>query len=643
MGARRTAKISSVRGERWIPDSNFPMATAIFDHLHKNRLKRQVMRPEIVSEELGVHVMQRLAPFLRRNAPTDILDLWPGCGLFSSKVNEFLRPRRHVMLEPDLKLWQKFLEPLTEAGEGYKLLDTNPRSFSAWDELLKEHFPEQGPENADTSGALPCNSNLLVVANLTRPPSPKDHMTTTRWISSFMEACLWQKGLHSYGAVRLLAVLPQDDSSGVIPHEPGDRKRAAILTENVALHNVTVATHDELCFWANVKGVKYAEEERIRVTEQASANGFLPIPGREPSPITPTPDFSHLSRDPEKHRYEPRIRSELHSQLLEEIERIDKMSPSSPDYKAARKVRGRAITRINSEHRANGLNRLIVEKLMQLDELYKSVARLAARPTTTRADFEPLLSEIASLKQVIDADYKKVQTKWRPSLRHTLDDMRSRASDDRAALLHWDRRPFEPLRMQDNETYPRDEKRSILYFEPDPNSPVARKLFSLDPATRATAADLFEILTLSLYRGRTDLTLGEMLPLVFPGRSINDCVRAIPGLVQHTVRTPKPDFDALPKTLIAEPSAGAGAGAADNNGAAAQQQLDPAMCFQENLDYDVSDVRVHIIPCPVLWDICIEYSHYEHRQSIRSLARALGATLTGSRLGAHLTKGKRLN
>ncbi|PYH79716.1 hypothetical protein BO82DRAFT_288118 [Aspergillus uvarum CBS 121591] len=606
------------------------MATALFDHLHNYRLKRHVTKPELVSEELGVHVMQRLAPFLHRNAPMDILDLWPGCGLFSSKVNEFLRPRRHVMLEPDLYIFDKFLKPLTEKGEGYKLLDTNPRSVSAWEELLKEHFPEQGPESADTSGALPCNPNLLVVANLTRPPSQKDHMTTTRWISSFMEACLWQTGLHSYGAVRLLAVLPQDDSNGIIPREPGDRKRAAILTENVARHNVMVATHDEICFWANVKGVKYAEEERIRVTEQASANGFPPIPGREPAPFIATPDLSHFARDFEKYRYEPRIRTDLHSQLLADIDRVDKMSSSVPDYQQAKKARGRAITRINSENRANGLNRLVVEKLTQLDELYKSVARLAARPTTTRADFEPLLSEIASLKQVIDAHSKKIQTKWRPSLRYMLDDMRSRAADDRAALLHWDRRPFEPLRIQSNEMYPQDEKRTMLYFEPDPNSAVARKLFALDPETRAAAADLFEILTLSLYRGRTELTLGEMLPLVFPGRSINDCVRAIPGLAQHTVRTPKPDFDALPKTLIAEPKQ-------------PEQQPDPAMCFQENLDYDVSDVCVHIIPCPVLWDICIEYSHYEHRQSVRSLARALGATMTHSRLGSHLTKGKRLH
>ncbi|PYI13600.1 hypothetical protein BO99DRAFT_426954 [Aspergillus violaceofuscus CBS 115571] len=618
------------------------MATALYDHLHNHRLKRHVTKPELVSEELGVHVMQRLAPFLHRNAPMDILDLWPGCGLFSSKVNEFLRPRRHVMLEPDLFIFDKFLKPLTEKGEGYKLLDTNPRNVSAWEELLKEHFPEQGPENADTSGALPCNPNLLVVANLTRPPTQKDHMTTTRWISSFMETCLWQTGLHSYGAVRLLAVLPQDDINGIIPREPGDRKRAAILTENVARHNIMVAGHDEICFWANVKGVKYAEEERIRVTEQASANGFPPIPGREPAPFIVTPDLSNFARDVGKHRYEPRIRSDLHSQLLADIDRVDKMSSSVPDYHVAKLARGRAMTRINSEHRANGLNRLVVEKLTQLDELYKSVARLAARPTTTRADFEPLLSEIASLKQVIDAHYKNIQTKWRPPLRYMLDDMRSRATDDRAALLHWDRRPFEPLRIQSNEMYPQDEKRFMLYFEPDPNSPVARKLFALDPETRAAAADLFEILTLSLYRGRDGLTLGEMLPMVFPGRSINDCVRAIPGLAQHAVRTPKPDFDALPKTLIAEPSVTA---ALDNNGAAEQpeQQPDPTMCFQENLDYDVSDVCVQIIPCPVLWDICIEYSHYEHRQSVRSLARALGATMTHSRLGAHLTKGKRLH
>ncbi|PYH47895.1 uncharacterized protein BP01DRAFT_414171 [Aspergillus saccharolyticus JOP 1030-1] len=622
---------------RWGADSRYPVTQILADCLKgKGRVKSFIKEANIVSPELGDHILQRIAPFLRRNAPMDILDLWPGPGLFSSQLNEFLRPRRHVMLEPDLKLWGQFLDPIAKGRECYKVVETNPYDIIFWDKFLSEHFPEQGPENIDNSGPLPRNDTLLVLANLPSPVTKRDHKTGSRFVSRFMEECLRQVGFHTYGAVRLLATLPQEDAKSMVPRDAGQRKRCALFTESVALHNIEVATHREDNYWVHVKGFTYVKDERRRVTEEASARGFAPIPGRDFPPLVTAPDVGHLGRFPHKLApYEPRILTDLHSSLLETIQKPDNMSPDEAGYREASLARGRAITRINIDNGEASLKSQITRKYVQVDELSKSVARLAARATTTRADLEPLVSEMATLKQAIDDDIDKLQTKHTPQVRSMHDDIRCRPFNDMPAVLSWDRRPFEPLLIETHETYPRGDKCSIVYFEPDSNSPVAEKYYSLDIDARKEAFDLFEAFSLAQYRGRKELTFDEMLSLIFPGRSTNDCVRAIPSLAQHAVRTPKPDFDSLPKTVI--PAANPGGGGATTT------EPDPAVCYQENLDYDLTDVRMQGVSCSVLWDICIAYATYEQRPSITQLNRALGATLTVARVGSDLESHKRLH
>ncbi|RAL12250.1 uncharacterized protein BO97DRAFT_63261 [Aspergillus homomorphus CBS 101889] len=640
MASKTWATKVRASAERWKPVPQYPLSELMSKACAGPR-KRAVKFPQLANDELGDHMLQRISPFLRRNAPLDILDLWPGNGLWSSKINEALRPRRHVLLEPELQLWGKFLEPLAKNNECYKIDSTNPRLIEDWKSILTQYFPEQGPENSDNSGALPCNHTLLVLANLSMPNSNRDHMTATRWMSMFLDSCLRQTGLHSYGAVRILATMPQEDAQAILPRQVNDRKRLALIAENVALHNFEVAAHQEDYYWANTRGFERTKADRERLNERATANGFPPIPGREPAPFVAVPDLSLLDQPVARSSiYTLRILTEAHANLLKTIEELGNTPPTSPDYAKARAARGRLITRVRQEHQIMSITQALSRKLARLDELSRNIARVAARPTTTLADLEPLLSETAAVKQEI-ADTKIVNQKksW-SQMQFMWDDTRRQASDELTptTLLAWDRRPFEALLINDEELYPRGDKRSMIYFEPNPDSPVASKFSPLDAAARADAHGLFEVLSLSLWRGREIITLHEILPLVFPGRSINDCVRAIPSLAQHAIRTPKPDFDSLPKTLVSD----ANSTNPDNNNNN-NAELDPALCFQENLNYDFKDVRLHIIGCPVIWDICIEYSRYESRQSLTQLARSLGATMTGYRAGAHILRGKKIH
>ncbi|GLA82955.1 hypothetical protein AtubIFM56815_007146 [Aspergillus tubingensis] len=597
--------------------ARFPLAKSIAKCFPGHLKRRTNRKPEIVSEELCDHALQRLSPYLLRNRPLDILDLWPGAGLWSSKINRLLQPRRHVLVEPELQNFRPLLDPLAQSHPSYKLLSMDVFSIGDWKPVLTEHFPEQGPDNGDHTGVLPKNDTLLVLANLPATTSDKDHFTAGRWWQMFMETCMQQTGLHSYGAIRLLASLPSPESQAIIPRYVVDRRRVSLWTENVALHTFEVAAPQDEKFWVNHKGFNVAIDNAARVAKRAAEKNITTPPGREFQPLLPAPESPDPGRKPVP--YTPRIRTALHDRFCEDIQALDNMDKSTPGYAEAKKKRSRAQTRLNRDNRQAYFLQQMVDQSREIDAQYDALSRAAADPNTTSADFKPILDKISALRSSITDEgqenyhdhlkqFPHIHDSYRTSLRS------NNNFDD--ALLAWDRRPFEPLLIHLEEFYPQGIDRSIVYFEPNPNSPVIEKINSLDPSQRGDAFRLFETLSLSLGRGREALSVAEVLQLIFPGRSTNDIVKSIPSLAEYAAKTPKPDFDSLPKTI--------------HGGS-----TDPVTSFQENLDYDLSDVRVHILSTSTIWDICIEYQRSGVSVSSVQLNRLFGGTLTSYKTGVH--------
>ncbi|PWY68570.1 S-adenosyl-L-methionine-dependent methyltransferase [Aspergillus sclerotioniger CBS 115572] len=605
--------------------ARFPLAKSIAKCFPGHLKRRNTRKPDIVSEELCDHTLQRLSPFLLRNRPLDILDLWPGAGLWSSKLNRLLQPRNHVLLEPELELFRPLLDPLAQSHPSYKLLSMDIFPINDWKTVLTEHFPEQGPDNCSHTGVLPQNDTLLVLANMPSTTSDKDHFTAGRWLQMFMETCMQQTGLHSYGSVRLLATLPSNEAQAVLPRYVVDRRRVALWTENVALHAFEVAAPPDEKFWVNHKGFNVATKNAARVAERTAEMNISTPPGREVAPLLPAPESPDPGRKPVP--YTPRIRTALHDRFWDDIQALEKIPRSSPEYADAKKKRNRAQTRLNRDNRQSYFLQQMVDQSREIDAQYDALSRAAADPNTDSSELEPILDKITALRTAITDE---TQENYHDHLRqfpHIYDSYRASLRgygnfDD--ALLAWDRRPFEPLQIQPGEFYPQGIDRTIIYFEANPNSPAIQKIHTLAPSERSDAMRLFENLTLSLGRGREALSAAEVFQLIFPGRCTNDIVKSIPSLAEYATKTPKPDFDTLPKTVHGEGDA-----------------PDPTISFQENLDYDLSDVRVHILSTSTIWDICIEYQRSGVPLSSVQLNRVFGGTLTSYKMGVHREPGKK--
>ncbi|EYE91924.1 uncharacterized protein EURHEDRAFT_463891 [Aspergillus ruber CBS 135680] len=603
---------------RWTPITRFPLTKRMNDRFPTAGRKRTWAKSEIVNEALCDDILNRVSPYLNRKSPIDILDLWPGVGLFSSKANDLLKPRRHVMIEPLLDTYGPFLKPLVASKPSYDLISLDIHSHRDWDSVISKHLPEQGPSSGDSSGTMTKNDTLLVLASPPPNTSKRNHYTPSRWWSIFLEMCMRQAGFHNYGCVRLLATLPSVEVQNIIPRSVVERKRPALLTESLALHAFELASPMDSGSWTMTKGWDVMTQNAARVSERTAANKIQIPPGREPRAYTLAPESPETGWKPAP--YTPRVRTDKLEQLMKLVEGVSKTSSD----RTAKQKRSRALIQLNQDNRHAYIRAQLKEKRIQIDQLTKSLSQAAANPKTTSESLKQYTDQIAALSSKIEEVASENHYDTFTHLSGLVDDHRASLHtgnfDD--ALLHWDRRPFEPLHIDPEELFPQELDRTVLYFEPDANSPAMQIVKQVDTSKRSNFFQLFEFLTLA-FNTRGSMPVSELLTLMFPTRPLHDLIRVIPSLATYAGKKPKPDFDSIPKPLPSE--------------------VDPSTTYQENIDYDLSEVRLRSLPVLTMWELTLEYMNTAADKSPVHLNRLLGGSLTSFRTGDYRASYKRLN
>src|SRR4051812_35259567 len=70
--------------------------------------------------------LTRLAQSLQNHGHCDIIDVNPGVGLWSTKLHEFIKPRTHVLMEPEWKFYSRWLQPLLDQKDSKYVLARYP-------------------------------------------------------------------------------------------------------------------------------------------------------------------------------------------------------------------------------------------------------------------------------------------------------------------------------------------------------------------------------------------------------------------------------------------------------------------------------------------------------------------------------------
>ncbi|KAK6605917.1 hypothetical protein H4I96_04379, partial [Botrytis cinerea] len=183
----------------------------------------------------------------------DVIDINPGIGMWSSKIHKILKPRTHLLMEPDAKKYNPFLQPLLDAEDStYQHI---PKSGTVWEHLGQVTTPEFLPHQVKLSRDDPKinepNNTLLVIANLAHHPRKR-----YRGFESISQLVMYQllsaarshALFHQYGLIRMLVWIPDvEKTSWLVRHVAQMRKNAVeaqITTEYIQeIASSTVDNH----------------------------------------------------------------------------------------------------------------------------------------------------------------------------------------------------------------------------------------------------------------------------------------------------------------------------------------------------------------------------------------------------------------
>ncbi|KAI1349732.1 hypothetical protein F5Y01DRAFT_287965 [Xylaria sp. FL0043] len=449
-------------------------------------------RVNIVSDKLCDDIVSYIGSSLERHRGCDILDIYPGAGVWSSKLHQLLQPRSHVLLEPDAELYRPFLQPLLDQP-GTTLV---PKSGIVWRELTSILTPEYLPHQTVPDDLNVRNDTLLVTANLCFHPKKRflnfDSMASLV-LHQFLD-CIRTGGLFQrYGLVRMLIWTRLDDKTGFLPRTVQKRKRQALENDLTCewVHEV-VGNEAALSGWY-VREAAIDLAGRVDVINRMRAAKLQMPSGREsesfrealatkrvPVPGDQAPTF--------KRRYQD-VLADLRAANSEQ----GGFAEDSDERKAMDTYRWRVVTDMRKAERLL----LFSQKLREIISLRQSKTATAQEIAAAELEFQMELR--GSPKLFVD-EFVTYKDNLHAFLRTP-------------PLLQWDRREYEPLEAQAEEFFP-NVHCSLLDIQPRAPHPLMRHM---GPKSNR-AAETFDIVMSSLMHQPTH-GVGPGLDGLWPGAS----------------------------------------------------------------------------------------------------------------------------
>lgn len=406
--------------------------------------------------------------------------------MWSSKIHQFLKPRRHILVEPQEDLHKPWLRPLLDVpGTRYHLAhfrsDESPWRLDCYKDkgLLLEQ--EDGPVGSTGANG---KRKLLILANLSRYSRlsskntvPGKKLESQQKVYDFTSTIEQAFGFHSNGPARMLTWMLDTEKTNILPRTTSLRRRYSVLSER--------SCHAEEIVGSPLLSNGARREARIELesciaTAKRMSLSCISIPSsrldemprrlREDGEEAVTEAWRLNEGDFEGHRVWQRELLELRKAFANG--EYSQFVGGPPGWVATNRARGdRKITpeylrfrALETMHNSSLGRKAFVDNVLQLDEEIRKKELALVLDTglndVQRADRNRDLDlAIARYRKLIA---KQPRTRLAQALFF---------ADDRAAwnsvhpLLMWDRRTAEPIIAHTNEFHsPRP--LALLDFEP---------------------------------------------------------------------------------------------------------------------------------------------------------------------------------
>ncbi len=462
-------------------------------------------RVNVVSEKLCDDILDYIGPTLARHKGCDLLDVFPGVGIWSRKLNDLLQPRSHIMMEPDEDFYRPYLEPLL-ARPGTKLL---PQSGIIWEQLTTILNPTELPHQIErkyTADETPQrNDTLLVTMNLSMYPKRKfrtfdslSQLVLFQLLSSIRPGSLFQK----YGLVRMLLWLPEHEKGVLVPRTIQGRKKMAIESEISTDYVCEVAGGDPTdpemvrsAYWFRRDQALDHESTRAAL-ERMREQGFALPPGREPQHVRDYLDF--VKANPDASTTDGK--RVIERPFMAEMEKLDAdfaqglFEKRSDQHKRLKTLH---YLRDYKEKRSG----TVVEMIQQRDAVTRAYANAGSNPKR--------LAKAAALGQAWVDRVNGFEKTLRSSILLQRDNMH--VLNQTPPVLNWDRRHIEPIAVRSDEFYPRVPT-ALLDIQPKAVAPVLR---DMGPRS-GRGGDMFDLILRGLtHRGAEPVP--KLLNHIYPG------------------------------------------------------------------------------------------------------------------------------
>lgn len=174
------------------------------------------------TDRLSDDIIDYIGPSLEEYKGCDIIDIHPGACLWSTKLHDFLKPRRHLLMEPHDRYYDPFIKPLLEQPNStYRhtyMSGAHPKSYwASYDKIFNDDLlPKRESLHRDDPKLRQPNRTLLVTGILPRRYSEyrstisNRASETTLVLNHFAMAAQSNTMFHAYGLVRMLLWTPED-------------------------------------------------------------------------------------------------------------------------------------------------------------------------------------------------------------------------------------------------------------------------------------------------------------------------------------------------------------------------------------------------------------------------------------------------
>lgn len=475
-----------------------------------------------------------LKPSLQEHEGCDIIDICPGPGVWSSKLHEVLKPRNHILLEPDLKRFGEFLNPLVEQpNSSYRTVDYDWQALSTYERITQDvlQWPPIGPTDSRRRAE---NKSILVTACIGNWSVKKGmgFSSITKQLLIWFARCAASNELfHSHGPVRILCWLADEEKGAILPRSNSGRDKTSIVMDRLTNIVEVAGSGDE----SRGRGKSVTREPEFILQSAENVVARMSQSGLWTPEHRRTP-FGQLALDtiaacndstPDEARKIREItlgsfgKGGITKEVLEEYRILSALEEKGNFSKKNRSefatAQQKRLKQIKNIMQTRSGARKKAQPLMEMRRQIQTLEQIITSPTSSATE----ISDAKSKWMVLHKEYHDGVQCLKPAeavqvLTRGIGHERGLAKDP--PLLMWDRRPYEPLMVSEEEFMLR-KPMALLDIQPK----------ELPDDYSGQDHEYFEDILVPLFASGTDKSVKSILEGLAPGLS-DRLIEKVPSL-----------------------------------------------------------------------------------------------------------------